>query len=63
MQTLHSDRDPVVPVRHEDAYAASAVARGTADLLKQTRVSAYGHCAFTDAQVLKAFDELVTRVR
>jgi pimeloyl-ACP methyl ester carboxylesterase len=62
VQTLHSDRDPVVPVWHEDIYAERAVERGTSDLLQQTRVSAYGHCAFTDAQVLAAFDQLLSRL-
>jgi pimeloyl-ACP methyl ester carboxylesterase len=62
VQTLHTDRDPVVPVWHEDIYATRAEERGATDLLRQTRVSAYGHCAFTDAQVLAAFDQLLARL-
>jgi pimeloyl-ACP methyl ester carboxylesterase len=62
VQTLHSDRDPVVPVWHETLYAQRAIAQGTSDLLQQTTVSAYGHCAFTDGQVLTAFEQLLSRL-
>jgi pimeloyl-ACP methyl ester carboxylesterase len=62
IQTLHSDRDPVVPVWHEGIYAQHAAEQGTSDLLEQMTVSAFGHCAFTDQQVLAAFEQLLARV-
>jgi len=62
VQTLHSDRDPVVPAWHENAYAQLVVDEGASDLLEQTTISAYGHCAFTPQQVLTAFDQLIARL-
>ena len=63
VQTLHTDRDPVVPAWHEGRYANAVADQGTTDLLEQTIVSAYGHCAFTPQQVLTAFDRLVERLQ
>lgn len=62
IQTLHTDRDPVVPVLHEEVYRKNAIAQGTTALLEQTTIAAYGHCTFTQAQVLMAFDRLVERI-
>jgi len=62
VQTLHSDRDPVVPVWHEGVYAQLVAGQGTTDLLEQSVVPAYGHCAFTSDQVLTAFDQLIARL-
>ena len=39
-----------------------ALVQGTTDLLHQTTVSAYGHCAFTDQQVMTAFEQLLERL-
>ena len=62
VQTLHSDRDPVVPAWHEDLYAARVADWGATNLLEQAVVSSYGHCAFTPQQVLTAFDRLIERL-
>jgi len=62
VQTLHTDRDPVVPQWHEGIYATRVTDQGLADLLEQTVVSSYGHCAFTSDQVLTAFDQLIARL-
>jgi pimeloyl-ACP methyl ester carboxylesterase len=62
VQTLHSDRDPVVPAWHENAYAQLVGEEGASDLLEQHTISAYGHCAFTPQQVLTAFDQLIARL-
>jgi len=62
IQTLHTDRDPVVPVWHEAIYAQHAIEQGTTDLLQQMTVSAFGHCAFTGPQMLAAFGQLLARV-
>ena len=55
MITLHTTRDPVVPLFHESLYAAIA----PADLLVQRTVDRFGHCAFTPQEMLTAFDDLV----
>ena len=62
VQTLHSSLDPVVPTWHEPAYAQLAAEQGSTAFLEQEIVPAFGHCAFTDAQVLTAFDRLVDRL-
>lgn len=63
LQTLHSDRDPVVPAWHETIYRQRAVDQGTTGLLDQTTIPTFGHCAFTVADVLTAFDRLLARVQ
>lgn len=55
MLTLHTTRDPVVPLFHETIYAGLA----PADLLVQRTVTRFGHCAFNQQEVLAAFDDLV----
>lgn len=55
MLTLHTTRDPVVPLFHETIYAGLA----PADLLVQRTVNRFGHCAFNQQEVLTAFDDLV----
>jgi hypothetical protein len=51
-----------VPAWHEALYAQRALEEGTTDLVQQTTVSAYGHCAFTDQQVMTAFEQLLARL-
>jgi pimeloyl-ACP methyl ester carboxylesterase len=53
--TLHSTRDPVVPLFHEALYAELA----PAPWLVQRTVNSFGHCAFNQQEVLTAFDDLV----
>ncbi len=55
MLTLHTTRDPVVPLFHETIYSALAPAY----LLVQRTVDRFGHCAFNQQEVLNAFDDLV----
>ena len=62
VQTLHSDRDPVVPAWHEGLYASAVAEQGRRTCWNRRIVSAYGHCAFTPQQVLTAFDRLVERL-
>ena len=57
--TLHSTRDPVVPVFHETDYAKLAP---DAWLVQRT-VNSFGHCAINQQEVLTAFDDLVGWVR
>lgn len=58
--TLHTTRDPVVPIWHEDLYKAIATKSGSSDLLFQTKVDAFGHCNFTNDETITAFTKLVT---
>ncbi len=52
---LHTSRDPVVPVFHEDLFGQ--VAAGPQ--LLQRAVSRYGHCTFTIAELMSNFESLV----
>jgi pimeloyl-ACP methyl ester carboxylesterase len=62
VQTLHGDRDPVVPAWHEGVYANAAADEGASGLLEQVIVPSFGHCNFTNDQVLTAFDRLLDRM-
>ena len=62
VQTLHTSRDPVVPAWHEDFFAGDVADQGATGLVEQVIVTAFGHCNFTDAQALDAFDRLVERL-
>jgi len=53
--TLHTTRDPVVPVSQESSYADKVAAQGATSLLSQLTPDRYGHCNFTGAEVLQAF--------
>ncbi len=57
--TIHTTRDPIVPVWHEDMYLARATQNGGAKFLVQTKIDRYGHCAITDQEILDAFTKLV----
>ena len=56
--TLHTSRDPVVPVFHEDLYRDKVAAAGRSQFLLQRRVSRYGHVNFSPAEILAAFLDL-----
>ena len=59
MLTLHTTRDPVVPLFHESIYGSLA----PAEWLVQRTVDRFGHCGFTPGEVVTAFDDLVLWVR
>ena len=59
MLTLHTTRDPAIPLFHEAEYAALVAEQGASGWLTQRTTNAFGHCAFTDGQVLSAFDALI----
>jgi hypothetical protein len=48
----------VVPAAQEGLYAAKVTARGAASRLDQRTVDRFGHCAFTGAELVSAFDAL-----
>ena len=61
--TLHTTGDGLVQVEHEDAYqdVVSSVRRQD-DLLRQVYVHRAGHCTFTPAETITAFQALVQRI-
>jgi len=62
--TLHNALDPTLPIFHERRLASAAADAGaSAYLVQRTASRAYGHCAFTEGEVLGAFGSLVTWAR
>jgi pimeloyl-ACP methyl ester carboxylesterase len=53
--SLHTTRDPTVPVFHEDRLAAVV----SSPLLIQRRVDRYGHCPFSAGELMVHFNDLV----
>ncbi len=53
--TLHTTLDPIIPYWHEPLYTLKTLFDGT--LLKRINIpaTAYGHCAFTEGDILTAF--------
>jgi pimeloyl-ACP methyl ester carboxylesterase len=56
--TLHTTRDPVVPLFHEDLYRDKVAAAGRSGLLLQRRVGRYGHVNFSPAEFVAALLDL-----
>jgi len=56
--TLHTTRDPLVPFFHEGQFAQAVTGQGKAARLLQRSVDRYGHCAFTTAEMVDAFQAL-----
>ena len=56
--TLHTTRDPVVPIFHEAQFANAVTTSGSSSLLLQRTVNAYGHCNFSAADMTSAFEAL-----
>jgi hypothetical protein len=46
MIALHNEHDPVVPLFHENLYAAKVAACGASHLLEQRVISRYAHTDF-----------------
>jgi len=61
--TLHNTGDLFVPISMEQSYLAKAKAAGTAGMLVQRAIRAAGHCQFSDAERLAAWNDLVAWVR
>lgn len=56
--TLHTTRDPLVPLRGEDIFADVVEGAGAAGLLLQREEVGFGHCALDPARVINAFATL-----
>ena len=60
--TMHTTGDGLVQVQQEQAYASTVRSAGNADLLRQVFAHRAGHCAFTPAETITAFQTLVRRL-
>ncbi len=59
VQTLHTTRDPAVPMAHEDAFEDIVESAGSGKWLVRQHVERYGHCTFTPGEMEAAFMDLV----
>ncbi len=59
---IHTTLDQQVPAWHETLYATKAFFNGGFRHLTVVPVNRYGHCTFTPAEVLNAFDRLIAKV-
>jgi pimeloyl-ACP methyl ester carboxylesterase len=62
LELIHTTGDPTVPVEQQRLYLDEIRAAGAEALAGSREAERYGHCAFTGAEVLGAFDDLVARV-
>jgi pimeloyl-ACP methyl ester carboxylesterase len=60
--TMHTTGDGLVEVTDEQAYASVVKSAGDKSLLRQVFVHRAGHCAFTPAETISAFETLVHRI-
>lgn len=56
--TMHTTGDPVVPYDQADIYKAKVDAQGQSDYYDNIRVEAFGHCTFSQTDVLQSFGRL-----
>jgi pimeloyl-ACP methyl ester carboxylesterase len=61
--TLHTTGDEIVPFWHQILYGGKVLASGTLSRYVGLSIARYGHCNFTQAEVLGAFGLLVAKVR
>jgi hypothetical protein len=57
--TLHTTRDPGVPLWHEAIYADIVAGQGKSEWLVQRTFDRFGHCAFTVPEQVTALEDLV----
>jgi pimeloyl-ACP methyl ester carboxylesterase len=60
--TMHTTGDGLVEVTDEQAYASVVKSAGDSSLLRQVFVHRAGHCTFTPAETIIAFNTLVHRI-
>jgi hypothetical protein len=60
--TLHTIGDGTVPVQNEQAYAGAVRTAGSEPLVRQLFVRRAGHCAFSAAEQITAFQTLLHRI-
>lgn len=57
--SLHTLGDLTVPVQSQVRYSQRVASKGRSDLLTQRLIRDVGHCSFTVAEAIAAFDDLV----
>lgn len=62
MLTMHTTGDGLVVNEDEQAYASVVRESGNNSLLRETFVHRAGHCAFTPAETITAFQTLINRL-
>jgi hypothetical protein len=60
--TMHTTGDGLVEVTDESAYASVVRSAGDDSMLRQVYVHRAGHCTFTPAETISAFQTLIHRV-
>lgn len=60
--TVHTTGDGLVPVEDEKGYATVVHEAGDSNLLRETFVHRAGHCEFTPAETITAFQNLELRI-
>jgi pimeloyl-ACP methyl ester carboxylesterase len=60
--TMHTTGDGLVEVTDEQAYASVVKSAGDSSRLRQVFVHRAGHCAFTSAETITAFQTLIHRI-
>jgi pimeloyl-ACP methyl ester carboxylesterase len=60
--TLHTTGDGLVEVTDENAYASVVRSAGDNSMLRQVFVHRAGHCTFTPAETISAFQTLINRL-
>jgi pimeloyl-ACP methyl ester carboxylesterase len=59
LATIFNTSDPIIPAWHEEVYLARVADAGTTELLlAQIGIDRFGHCEFTLAELLAAFNAL-----
>ncbi len=58
---MHTSGDPIVPAWHVADYQAKVAAQGRLNNFSAIPVTRYGHCAFTESEIMAGFDILYNR--
>lgn len=61
--SIHTSRDPIVPIRSSDVFAARVATAGASHLLLQRTIEGFGHCGFGAPDIPMAFQTLVSWVQ
>ncbi|MGV3587480.1 MAG: DUF6351 family protein [Adhaeribacter sp.] len=60
---MHTTGDPVIPFWHFPLYQAKITAQGSTALYTGIPIPRYGHCTFTEPEIVLAFSRLVQQVK
>lgn len=58
----HTTGDPTIPFWHVPLYTEKTVLQGTSSLFTGVPIQRYGHCTFTEAEIVSSFALLVQQV-